>query len=294
MPEHGWLCSLGMTVELRHLRAFLAIAAQGSVTRAAASLHVTQPALTRTLRQLETQLGVRLVDRSTHHLDLTPAGRMFLAKARVAVEAVDDALASGRAGTWPVRLGHAWSALGVATTSLLRRWKQAYPATPLELLRIDDPAVALAQARVDVVLVRGAPMPGVRNELLLTEARVVALPADSPLAGRTGLTLADLADQTIAMNPISGSTTLDLWPPEHRPARTVSTANTDDWLTAIAAGEAVGVTASSTVGMHPHPGVVYLPLSGAPAIPVRLAWRDPPSHPAVPDLVALAHQVVRG
>ena len=74
MPNARRLCSGVMTADLRHLRAFLAIAAEGSVTRAAARLHVTQPALSRTLRQLEQHLGVRLVDRSTHHLRLTAAG----------------------------------------------------------------------------------------------------------------------------------------------------------------------------------------------------------------------------
>jgi len=285
-----------MTVELRHLRAFAAIAAEGNVTRAAVALHLTQPALTRTLRQLEAHVGVRLVDRSTHHLELTAAGRVFLAKATVALAAVDEAVDATRAGMWPLRLGHAWSALGGATTTLLRRWKREQPDTPLELLRVDDVVQALLSAHVDVVLVRGAAVviPGARTELLTSEARMVALPADSPLAARADLTLDDLADQTIAVNPRSGSTTLDLWPASRRPGRTVTTANTDDWLTAIAAGDAVGVTATSTVGMHPHPGVAYVPLVGAPEIPVRLAWRDPPGHPAVPALVALAREVVGG
>lgn len=282
-----------MTVELRHLRAFLAIAEEGNVTRAATALHLTQPALTRTLRQLEDHLGVRLVDRSTHHLDLTAAGRVFLARAGAAVAAVDDALDATHAGVWPLRLGHAWSALGPHTTTLLRRWRKLHPQIPLELLRVDDLAVGLRHGRVDIALIRGrVRMPGVRTELLLTEARLVALPVDSPLARRTELTLADLADQTIAVNPVSGSTTLELWPAENRPVATIVTLNTDDWLAAIAAGGSVGVTASSTAGMHPHPGVVYVPLTGAPDIPVLLAWREPPSHPAVPELIALAHQVV--
>lgn len=285
-----------MTVELRHLRAFLAIAAERNVTRAATALHLTQPALTRTLRQLEGHLGVRLVDRSTHHLDLTPAGRVFLAKATVAVAAVDEAIDATHAGTWPLRLGYAWSALGGATTTLLRRWKLEQPGTPLELLRVDDVAAALLTARVDVVLLRGAAVviPGARTELLTTEPRVAAVPADNPLAVRELLALDDLADQTIALSPVSGSTTLDLWPAGRRPASTVTAANTDDWLNTIAAGDAVGVTATSTVGMHPHPGVVYVPLAGAPAIPVRMAWSDPPGHPAVPALVALAREVVAG
>jgi len=115
-----WLCSPVMTAELRHLRAFLAIAAERSITRAAVRLHVTQPALSRTLRQLETHLGVRLIDRSTHHLELTAAGRAYRDRAAAAVAAVDDVLDPARAGTHPLRLGHAWSALGEHTTTLLR------------------------------------------------------------------------------------------------------------------------------------------------------------------------------
>src|SRR5215831_18997529 len=63
-----------MTMELRHLRCFLAIAEEGTLTRAATRLHLTQPVVSRTLRQLEDHLGVRLIDRSTHYLGLTAPG----------------------------------------------------------------------------------------------------------------------------------------------------------------------------------------------------------------------------
>src|SRR5258705_1886537 len=81
MPIRRRLCSTHMIVELRHLRCFLAIAKEGNLTRAAARLHLTQPALSRTLQQLEASLGLRLVDRSTHHLALTAAGQAFRDKA---------------------------------------------------------------------------------------------------------------------------------------------------------------------------------------------------------------------
>ena len=70
-----------MTMELRHLRCFLAIAGEGTLTRAATRLHLTQPVVSRTLRQLEDHLGVRLIDRSTHHLGLTAAGHAFQVRA---------------------------------------------------------------------------------------------------------------------------------------------------------------------------------------------------------------------
>lgn len=81
-----------MSIELRHFRCFLAIADTLSITRAAERLHLTQPAVSRTLRALEAAVGVRLVDRSTHHLALTDAGHAFRDRAAAAVMAFDDAL----------------------------------------------------------------------------------------------------------------------------------------------------------------------------------------------------------
>ncbi|WP_305788194.1 LysR family transcriptional regulator [Symbioplanes lichenis] len=282
-----------MTVELRHLRAFLAIAAEGTITRAAARLHVTQPALSRTLRQLEAHLGARLIDRSTHHLRLTPAGYAFQSRAAAAVTAVDEALGAARAGTWPLRLGHAWSALGEHTTPLLRRWKEEHPGTPLHLLRVDDRSAGLGQGAVDVAVIRGeAGLPAGGNAVvLLVEPRMAAVAADSPLARRPRLTLRDLAAGPIAVNTIAGAATLGLWPPYATPA-TVEVANTDDWIAAVAAGHAAGITTTGTAATYPDPAVAYVPLAGVPAVPVHLAWQQPPSHPAVPDLVALARRVI--
>ncbi|MEV4537091.1 LysR family transcriptional regulator [Asanoa sp. NPDC049518] len=283
-----------MTVEVRHLRAFLAIAEEGTITRAAARLHLTQPALSRTLRQLETHLGLSLVERSTHHLRLTAAGEAYRDRAAAAVAAVDDALDPARAGTWPLRLGHAWSALGAHTTTLLRRWQQEHPRIPLELLRIDERTGGLARGGVDVAILRApVDLPDIEAVALTSEARVAAVPVDSPLAGLPVLRLADLAAYPIAVNSLSGTTTLDLWPPSQTPAAAVETANTDDWLAAITAGRAVGVTTEATAAMHPHPAVAYVPLADAPSVAVSLAWRRPPSHPAVADLVALAREIVR-
>ncbi|WP_052230074.1 LysR family transcriptional regulator [Streptomyces sp. CT34] len=282
-----------MSIELRHFRCFLAIADTLSVTRAAERLHLTQPAVSRTLRQLEQELGVRLVDRSTHHLALTPDGLAFRDQAAIAVTAFDRALAPPRRTGWPLRLGHAWSAAGTDTTALLRRWHEEHPDTPLELLRIDDRTAGLARGDVDAALLRGeVRAPGLLTEQLTTEPRVVGLPADDPLAGRTALSLTDLTARTLALNTVSGITTLDLWPATARPTATITIGNTDDWLAAITGGRAIGVTTSATAEMHPHPAMAYVPLTGAPPVPVVIAWRDGPGHPRIPDLVALAHEVM--
>ncbi|MHC3467601.1 LysR family transcriptional regulator [Streptomyces sp. 7R007] len=282
-----------MTIELRHLRAFLVIAEEGTITRAAARLHVGQPALSRTLRQLEQHLGTRLVDRSTHHLELTAEGRVFHDKAAAALAAVDSALDPHGTGNRPLRLGHPWAALGDHTIPLLRRWDETHPDVPLHLLRVDDRTAGLTRGKVDAALLRGpVTAPGLRTEPLLSEERVVVLPADDPLAARAELTLADLADRPIALNTVSGTTTMDLWPPMARPTATLEVTNTDEWLTTIAAGRAVGISTTATPGQHTHPSVVYRPLADAPPVPVVLAWRAGFGHPALADLVRLAHEVV--
>ncbi|WP_232662645.1 LysR family transcriptional regulator [Pseudonocardia sp. TRM90224] len=282
-----------MTMELRHLRCFLAIAEEGSITRAAARLHIGQPALSRTLRQLEQHLGLRLVERSTHHLELTTAGVAFRARAAGAVAAVDAALDPGRLGRWPLRLGHAWSALGRRTPDLLRRWRMSHPDVPLELIRLDNRSAGLLTGDTDIAVLRGdIVLPGARVEFLTTEPRLAAVPAGSPLAGRPAVRLADLAGHTVAVNRESGSTTPELWPPEIRPA-TLEVTGTDDWLVAVADGRAVGVTAAATAELHRFPGVVFVPITDVPDIPVMLAWFEPPAHPAVPDLVRLARDVMR-
>ncbi|MFJ8749565.1 LysR family transcriptional regulator [Streptomyces sp. NPDC102441] len=283
----------GRSIEVRHLRAFLAIADEGSVTRAAERLRVTQPVVSRTLAALEKHLGVRLVDRSTHHLALTPEGIAFRDKAAAAVGAFDEAVDPGRPRHRPLRLGHAWSALGPYTTPLLRAWQQRHPGTPLELLRIDDRTAGLTRGEVDAALLRGpVDTPGLVTEVLFTEVRVVAVAADGPLAARTSLSLADLTGDTVVLNTVSGTTTPGLWPPRSRPAATVTVANTDDWFTAIAAGRGIGVSGASTAQMHPYAGVTYVPLEDAPPLPVLLVRRDGPGHPALPRLAALAREIV--
>lgn len=282
-----------MTTGVEHLRAFVAIAEEGNITVAAAVLRKSQPALSRALQQLEVHLGRRLVNRTTHGLELTRDGEALLPRAAAAVKAVDSALDPAQSFRWPLRVGHAWSAFGGFTTPLLREWKLRYPETPLELHRIDDRLAGITSGAVDVAVVRNPHRPpGLCVEPLTSEARLAALPADHPLAGRPSLVPADLARETLVVNTVSGTTTPDLWPAEARPARVVEVANTDDWLTAIASGECVGITGESTAVMHPRRDVVYRPVSGLDPIEVCLAWPDPPTHPAIPDFLAVARSVV--
>ena len=282
-----------MNIEVRHLRGFLAIAEEGTITRAAARLHQTQPALSRTLAQLEQQVGAVLVDRSTHHLRLTAAGLRFQVAAASAVRTFDLALASVAADVPALRLGYTWSA-AAHTAAIVRAWNQRCPSRPLVVLRSDERTGGLAHGQVDVALVHGpVPDPALRTALLDSDARVAALPAGQSMAGSVSVTLADLAGEGLVVNSVAGTTTPGLWPRGARPQVAADTARIEDWLVAIAAGTGVGVTAASTATLHPHPGVVFVPLTGAAPIPLLLAWpaRDP--HPDVRELVPVAKAATR-
>ena len=275
-----------MDVELRHLRALVAIVDAGTITGGAARLRVAQPALSRTLRQLEVRVGAALVDRSTRHLRLTASGMAFCERARAILGAVDDALAEA-AGPRPLRLGYNWAALGRHTTPVLRTWRDAHPEVPIEVHRLDERTAGLGRGTVDVAVLRSRPTAAnLRAEPLYQEARLAVLPEGHPLAGGHGLDLAELASQTIAICLPYGTTSLDLWPPERRPAAVVEVDNVDEWLTVIASGAAVGVTPAGTRQTHPYPGVRYLPLRDAPSITVYAGWAEGPGHPARADFLA--------
>jgi len=282
-----------MTVELRHLRSFLAIVDDLNITRAAQSLHISQPALSRTLAQLERIVGVRLVDRSTHHLTLTDAGATFAVSARDAVRRVDAAVTAISSVVAPIRLGHNWSSATHAA-AIMRSWKSEFPERKLQLRRSDERVAGLGSGRVDVALVRGPITDrSFRSTVVDDELRLAVVPATHPLAGARSVSLRDLANETLIVNSITGTTTLDLWPEPPRPTIGADTSTIDDWLIAIATSTGVGVTPASTATLHPHPDVRFIPISDAPTVPLVLVWPRHNTHPYTKAFVTNAQRAVR-
>jgi DNA-binding transcriptional LysR family regulator len=283
-----------MTVELRHLRVLVAIVDAGGFTDAAAELGLSQPAVSRTLAALENALAVRLLRRTSRELVLTDAGERVLAHARRVLAEVDDLVREARGGHGRIRVGHAWAAMGEYTVEFQRRWSGRHPDIALHLVRTNTPTGGLVEGACDVAVVRvrtdaaGTARDDSRIDgtLVGLESRYCALAADDPLARRRHLRLADLADRVLAVDPRTGTTTLDLWPPGSRPD-VEEIRDVDDWLAVIATGRCVGVTAESTLSQYRRDGVVFRRLHDAPPVPVRLVWwRDEP-HPATRDVVGL-------
>ncbi|WP_370185208.1 LysR family transcriptional regulator [Rhodococcus wratislaviensis] len=283
-----------MNIELRHLRALAAIGDEGSITAAAAALHIAQPALSRTLSQLEDRIGTELVERTTRSLTLTDAGRLLWERSHRILQSVEDAIAEATSGPAPLRVGYAWSALGRHTVTLLRTWKDAHPATTLVVRQVDNPDLALRKGEIDVAFFRSVPGPDTFEHVLLGyEDRIVAMAEDDPLTRTDAVTLGELSARRIALCATAGTADLDLWPDEQRPTATVVVANVDEWLTAIATGEAIGLTSDATEYSHPHPGVSYTPLPDIAPVPVYLAWprRDP--HPMTDRFIAHAGRFLK-
>ena len=281
-----------MTVELRHLRCFLAIVEEGNITRAAQRLHMSQPALSRALAQLERSVAVRLIDRSTHHLSLTDAGSTFAVSAREALQRVDEAITSISTAVPPLRFGHSWSSATHAA-AIVRSWTTEFPDRLLRSRRSDERIAGLAGGQVDVALVRGPITdPSVRSTVVDNERRLAVVPADHHLAERSQVSLADLAGETLIVNSIAGTTTLDLWPRPPRPTIGADTTTIDDWLVAIATSTGIGVTPASTAKLHPHPDVRYIPIHDAPTVPLVLAWPRQQPHPHTSAFVATARRAL--
>jgi DNA-binding transcriptional LysR family regulator len=283
-----------MSLDLRQLRCLVAIADCGTFTDAAIELGISQAAASRTLAGLEAELDVRLLRRTTRQVAPTPAGVRVIARARriLAEIAELERVAADKLGE--LHLGYAWSALGRHTTTLQRKWAEAHPQVPLIFVQSNSPNGGLSEGTAEIAVVR-RPLEDSRFEtvLIATEARYAAVAADDPWARRRFVRLADFAGRTVGLDFRTGTTTLDLWEPGAGPASVRDTHSVDEWLTLIAAGQAVGMTSEATVAQHPRPGIVYRPVRDAQPMPVWLAWwrDDPPAHRSA--LVRLACDVYR-
>ena len=142
-----------MDVELRHLRAFVAVARSRSFTRASGHLLITQPALTRTIQQLEAALQVTLLERTSRHVELTAAGREFWLTPSGCSRTWTSPLASVRAHV-TIRLGFSWLLPDPWAQHAVGQFERRR-APRSSLVRSDDPLAAVEQASIDVAVIRG-------------------------------------------------------------------------------------------------------------------------------------------
>jgi len=283
-------------VEVRHLRALVAVVDEGGFTQAAASLGVSQAAVSRTIASLEQALGARVLYRTTREVALSPVGSRVIGHARRVVEETAAMLRAVSEATAQLRVGYAWAALGRHTTTVQRQWALDHAGAELRFLQSNTPTAGLSEGLVDVAVLRRSVDDDDRfaTALVGVEPRFAAVATGHTLARRRNVTLHDFAGRVVAVDGRTGTTTEQLWPVTAAPASTRGVDGVDEWLTVIAAGQAIGMTSEATARQHPRPGVVYRPVRDAQPVAVRLAWwRDSPP-PALSDLLQLVCRAYHG
>ncbi|MEU9402269.1 LysR family transcriptional regulator [Streptomyces sp. NPDC048242] len=280
-------------LEVRQLRYFVAVAEELHFGRAAARLGMAQPPLSRTIRDLERQLGVALFERTTRQVRLTGAGEVLLRDARTALEAVTAAAHRARhAGSATPRLRIALKADidGGLLPQILDAYGTDAAALPPELILggFGDQPRALRDGLADVALVL-CPMDdrGLDSEPLLTEPVLVAIAATDPLAARTRLCLADLADRNLPNGaPAADGRTAPPPPGATRPA-----SNLSEIFSLVETGSIVFFAPASVARRNPRPGVAYRPVSDLPDCTLAIAWPQDARSPAVAAFVRAACEV---
>jgi LysR family transcriptional regulator, hca operon transcriptional activator len=190
-------------VELRHLRYFVAVAEEGSVTLAAERrLHTAQPSLSRQIRDMELEVGAQLMTRSARGVQLTAAGRVFLDHARLALAQVEAAASAARRAAYPEQRTLALGFLSGCEPEWLPAVKHVLRE---ELSRIEvrissqhSPQLAngLTAGKLDAAVMRPEERyPDLIYRVLVTEPLIVVMPSDHRLASREAISPQDLAGE---------------------------------------------------------------------------------------------------
>lgn len=296
-------------MDVREAHAFLAVAEELHFGRAAERLHIAQPPLSRTIRNLERAYGTALFDRTTRTVSLTPAGRALLPAAQRLADAAADVdrimadVAAGRTGR--IRLGFASTSNHRHVGRLARRVKADHPGLALELHSAQFSHQGFSRVmdgRLDLAIGRWDHLPPELDSVLLRREEVlIALPADHRLAHRDEVAFAELADEDWIVLPTGVSAAL-----HHRFTslslsagvipRVTETAP-DSWtmLVLVAAGNGVGFSMETVRdNAHHESGVRFVRLSG-PANPMdmRMIWRRDHDSAALRSVVQASVEVLQ-
>ena len=286
-------------MELRHLRYFLAVADTCHFGQAAEQLHIAQPALSYSIRQLENSVDATLFTRTTRHVALTPAGEFLRAEATRILDGVDAAqrgvrrIAAGRSGL--LRLGLTGTAAFSHLPRIARIVRQELPAVALDIhadLLTPAQCEGLRTGALDLGVLRPPAVGGdVTTRTVDAEPLILALSADHRLAAEPVVSLADLRSEPFIGYSAQDSAVNDAVTRSCRtagfvPHREHSAPGTAVLLALVAAGLGVSVVPASVRALPLH-GVVFRDLVDGGTVDLALAWRDGADNPVVDAVVAV-------
>jgi len=281
-------------MELRHLRYFVAVAEALSFTKAAEKLRLAQPSLTRQVRNLEDEIGVKLFDRSKRRVTLTEAGRLFLFDSKrvlaICAESVAAVQQVNGGESSDLNIGYVANIHYGLLPATLGAFRKLRPGVALNLFDMTsaEQFLALDSRKIDLGFV-GLP-PALSGHALLSECvardtMLVAIPVGHPLAKNPKLKLADLAPQFFIGRSTKTYPGAREWLTETCQEagftpRILQEADSEPILMQfVADGLGVALLPEQTTGL-PHEGVVFRPLVPPLLRESSIAWRaDNPSKP---------------
>ena len=299
-------------MELRHLRYFRTVASELHFGRAAEKLHIAQPPLSHQIRQLETELGFELFNRTKRSVALTPAGQVFLTQVDRIFQQLEQAIEIGRKTSrgelGQISIGFVGSATYNILPSILQQFRDRHPQVHIELheLTTDRQLIWLHEGRIDIGLMRPPIIePDVSSQVIFQESLVVALPVTHQLATMATIDLASLATEPFILFP------RQLAPGLYDPIITICQAagfsplvvqeciQMQTIVSLVSANMGVSILPESIKEVQRY-GVVYKPIQD-PTIPVsilvsRLAtisivWRTNDDSPTINRLLEIALEI---
>jgi DNA-binding transcriptional LysR family regulator len=286
------------------MRYFVAVAEELHFRRAAARLHIAQPALSAQIRRLEEILGTPLLRRSTRVVELTDAGQMFLVKARRAIAAADEAVEAtrtlGRGEIGELALGVTPQARHEITPTLLRRFRERHPGIVVSKREQGTtPLVAdVLRGRLDAAVgFCPIPRPELSRVLVKSEPVLVAVPADHELASRRSIALADLKGHPLLLPSLrKADGSVQTMSERFRrlgfePTRAPVDSDYDENFELVSRGLGLALPSVNFVGAHTRPGIALLAIDPPETFPIELVWRAGDDNPVIARLVEFIAQL---
>lgn len=274
-------------MELRWMRVFSAVARELNYSRAAAALHVSQPAVSQQIRQLEKAVGVMLVDRSTRAVSLTRAGEAFLPLCHKALEAIDEAVLaaknSQRDDHGVVRIGFAGTMGATAVAKITRITRERYPGIELRFQASLGSAQVmdlLAADQLDIGFTAGQrAINGVAVRTVSEDPLGALVPLDHPVAGLESVALSSLHDEgfvllepalNLRLREEAVEACVDVG---FRPRVVQNAPDTPTLVALVASGLGISITATSFA--LAAEGTAFVPFSDtARQLRTVVAWRE--------------------
>jgi DNA-binding transcriptional LysR family regulator len=295
-------------MDLRLLRYFVAVAEERHFGRAAARLHMTQPPLTRAIKQLEADLGATLLNRSPAGATLTPAGTTLYDEARTLLAQADHARArvAAAAGAASITIGTLGDSVERASTgtSLAAAFRRRHPGVNVRVVESDltDPTTGLGAGLVDVAVTR-APFDetGISVRVIRSEPVGVVLRTDDPLADRDVLRLADLDDRTWFQFPEGTDPAWRAYWNGTKPGEPLRKGpvvrTVHECIRAVQWNGTVGLAPLGNelapLGLEPPEGLTVVPLADMPPSHLIVAWYSADANPLLHSFLELAAPGIR-